>query len=84
MFNLYMHWVNILIQHPGKPPVTLMRREGVMHGDPLLMALCGITPIPLVKEIQAADPQIITPFYADDAAFDRSARRSAELLKLLM
>ena len=48
------------------------------------MVLYGITLVPLAEELQAADPGLLSPFYADDAAFDGSARRSAQLLKLLM
>ena len=48
------------------------------------MVLCGLTLIPLPEELRAADPGILSPFYTDDAAFDGSARRSAQLLKLLM
>ena len=48
------------------------------------MFLYSITLVPLSEELQAADPGILTPFYADDVAFDRSTRRSAELLKMLM
>ena len=48
------------------------------------MVLYGITLAPLVEELRAADPGILSPFYADDAAFDDSAQRSAQLLKLLM
>ena len=39
---------------------------------------------PLAEELRAADPGLLSPFYADDAAFNGSARRSAQLLKLLM
>ena len=48
------------------------------------MALYGITLVPLAEELRAADPGLLSPFYADDAAFDGSTRRSAQLLKLLM
>ena len=44
----------------------------------------GITLAPLTEELRAADPGLLSPFYVDDAAFDGSARRSAQLLKLLM
>ena len=40
--------------------------------------------VPLVEELRAADPGLLSSFYADDAAFDGSARQSAQLLKLLM
>ena len=48
------------------------------------MVLYGITLIPLVEDLRAADPGLLSPFYADDAAFDGSARCSAQLLKMLM
>ena len=48
------------------------------------MVLYGITLNPLAKELRAADSGLLSPFYADDAAFGGSARRSAQLLKLLM
>ena len=48
------------------------------------MVLYGITLIPLSEELRAADSGLLSLFYTDDAAFDSSARRSAQLLKLLM
>ena len=48
------------------------------------MVLYGITLVPLAEELQAADPGLLSPFYVDDAAFDGSARQSAQLLKLSM
>ena len=48
------------------------------------MVLYGITIVPQAEELRAADPGILSPFYTDDAAFDGSARRSAQILKLLM
>ena len=48
------------------------------------MVLYWTTLVPLAEELRAADPGLLSPFYVDDAAFDGSARRSAQLLKLLM
>ena len=48
------------------------------------MVLCGITLVPLAENLRAADPGLLSPFYADDAAFDGLAQQSAQLLKLLM
>ena len=48
------------------------------------MVLYGITLIPLAEELREADPRLLSPFYADDAAFDGSEQRSAQILKLLM
>ena len=68
----------------GEPPVTIMSQEGVTQGDPLFMVLYGIILSPLAEELRVADPGLLSPFYADDAAFDGLAGRSAQLLKLLM
>ena len=48
------------------------------------MILNDINLFRLANELGAADLGIVSPFYTDDAAFDGSARRSAQLLKLLM
>ena len=48
------------------------------------MVKYGITLVSLAEDLQSADPGLLSPFYADDAAFDVLARCSAHLLKLLM
>ena len=76
--------MKILIRQPGGAPVTILSQEGVTQGYPLFMMLYGITLIPLDENLRAADLGLLFPFYADDAAFDGSARQSAQLLNLLM
>ena len=88
-FNCYKHWAKLLLRQPGELPVTILIREGVAQGYPLCMVLYGITLVPIAEEIlsdelRAADPGLLSPFYADDAAFEGSAKRSAQLLNLLM
>ena len=48
------------------------------------MVLYRITLFPLPEELRAVDTGLLSPFYADDAAFDGSAQQSAQLLNLLM
>ena len=48
------------------------------------MVLYVITLVPLAKELREADPEILSPFYADDAAFNGLERQSTQLLKMLM
>ena len=43
-----------------------------------------ITLLPLVEEIWAADPGLLSPFYVDNAAFDGIEIKSAQLLKLIL
>ena len=83
-FNCYRHWAQLLLRQPGEPPVTITSRDGVTQGDPLSMVLYGITRVPLAEKLRAADPGLLSPFYADNATFDGSARQSAQLLNLLM
>ena len=70
VLNFYRHWVQLLLRQPGEPPVKILSREGVTQGDPLSMVLYRITFAPLAEELRAADAGLLSPFYADDAAFD--------------
>ena len=83
-FNFYRDWAQLLLHQPGEPPVTILSREGVTHGDPLLMVLYWITLVPLAKELGAADAELLYPFYVENATFDGLVRQSAHLLKLLV
>ena len=80
----YKHWKQLLLRHIVNTPVTILIREGLTRGYPLSMVLYGIALIPLAEELQAPDPEIVAPFYADDAAFDGSAQRSAQLLNMFV
>ena len=83
-FNCYRHLMQLLLRQLGDPPVTILSRDGVTQGDPLLMVLYWITPLSLANELRAADSGLLSLFYADDAVFDGLSQRSAQLLKLLM
>ena len=83
-FNCYRHSGKIILRQPGEPPVTILSREGVTQGEPLSMVLYGTTLTPLAKELRAANPGLLSLFYADDAAFEGLVRQSAHLLKMLM
>ena len=83
-FNCYRHRAQILLRQMVEPPVKILSQEGVTQGDPISMLLYRITLIPLVEELRAADSGLLSPFYADDAAFEGLKQQSAQLLKLLM
>ena len=70
VLNLNRNLAQLLLRQPGEPAVTILSREGVNQGDPLLMVLYGINLIPLVDELIAVDSRLIYPFYADHAVFD--------------
>ena len=84
VFSCYRHWAQLIIRQPGEPPVTILIQDGVTQGDPLLIVLCGITLVPLVEELRPADLGLLSPFYADNAAFNGSARQTAQLIEMLM
>ena len=48
-FNFYKHCEHLILHHPRDPPGTLLSREGVTQGDPLLMVLYAIKIIPSVE-----------------------------------
>ena len=84
MLNYYKDWAQILLDQPGDAPVLLLSQEGVTQDDPLSMVLCGITLVPLVEDLRDTDNDLLSSLYANDAAFDGSARRSAAKLRLLI
>ena len=49
-----------------------------------MVLLYGIALYPLVEKLRDADITLLSPFYANDAAFDGSMWRSAAQLRLLM
>ena len=73
-FNSYRHWAQLLLCQPGEPPVTILSRERVTQINPLPMELYRISLVPLSEWLRAAEPGLLSPFYADDAVFDGSAR----------
>ena len=62
---------------------TSYSRRGY-SGRTILVVLYGVTLFPLTEQLRAADPDILTPFHADNTEFDGSVRRSSQLLKLIM
>ena len=71
-----MHWAQLLLCHPGDVPVILMRQYGGYPGRPLSMVLHGIILVPLGEDLRDANLALLSPFYANDAAFNGSAMRS--------
>ena len=84
LFNWYRHWAQLLLHQSDNAPVILLIQEGIAQGYPLLMVLYDITPVPLVEELRYLDPNFPSPFYANDATFNRSERWSAVQLRMLI
>ena len=76
MFNLFKHWVQLILCQSGISSVTLLNLERVTHVDPLLMVIYGITLVPLEEYLRAADPGLVSPFYVENATFNRLAIQS--------
>ena len=79
VLNFYSHWAQLLIRQTGDPLVTILIREGVTQGDLLSIVLYRINLVPLVEDLRAPDPGLVSLFYMDDAAFDGLTRQSAQL-----
>ena len=45
-FNLYKHWAQLLLCHPGDPPVIILSREGVTQGETSLNGIVRDHPCP--------------------------------------
>ena len=71
-FNCYRHWEKLILRQPGNTSVILLIREGVNQDDPLSMVPYGITLVPPAEDMRDVDPTLLSPLYANDAAFDRS------------
>ena len=69
-FNLYRHRAQLLLRQPEEPPVTILSREGLTQGEPLLIVLYGVPLVPLAKELRSEDSGLLSLFYADDAVID--------------
>ena len=68
--NCYMHRTQLLLCQAGESTVTFLRQEGVNQGNTLSMVLYRITLVALAEELRAADPGLLSLFYANNAAFD--------------
>ena len=75
--------MRLVCRQPGGEPAIILGKEGVTQGDPLAMALYGIT-TPLLAEILRENfPDVLQPWYADDAAMQGPPDRVAACFKLL-
>ena len=84
-FNCYRHNIRLLLRRPGGlEALILLSKEGVTQGDPLAMALYGVALLPLAELLREAQPAVMQPWYADDAAMMGFAERVAACFELLI
>jgi hypothetical protein len=83
-FNCYRHSAQLIVRTPAGKARKILSSEGVTQGDPLSMVLYGVALLPLIKRLREKHPDVVQPWYADDAAMWGKARRNAKLLRLLV
>jgi hypothetical protein len=83
--NSYRHFnIFIVRKGTGAPAFQIFGEEGLSQGDPLAMVLYGVALMPLAEHLRKFLPDVLTPWYADDAAAaGGNAEWSAMALKFL-
>ena len=82
-FNCYRHFGQLILRRRGADCAILLSREGVTQGDPLSMLLYGLALIPLADSLRQAEPEVLQPWYADDAAMVGPVDAIARAMRLL-
>ena len=82
-FNCYRHEVRLVCRRPGQVALILLSREGVTQGDPMAMAVYGIALIPLADRLRKESPNVLQPWYADDAAMQGPPAEVVDCFALL-
>ena len=85
VFNRYRHYHRTYVRtDPGKPPIIILRKEGVAQGCVLAMLIYGISLMPLCEELAEEFPEILALWFADDEGHVGSARLNALCLAYLV
>ena len=83
-FNCYRHEIRLVCRRPGLEALILLSKEGVTQGDPLAMALYGVALLPLAELLRVNSPEVMQPWYADDAAMMGLAKEAAACFEKLV
>ena len=75
--------MRLICRQSGGEPEIILSKEGVTQGDPLAMALYGISLLPLAEIMPKRFPDVLQPWYADDAAMQGRPDQVAAWFKLL-
>ena len=81
--NCYRHAKRLIVRDPGGEPIIILSEEGVTQGDPLAMVLYGMMLLPLAEILREAYPEVLQPWYANDAAMQGPPDQVAACFKLL-
>ena len=83
-FNCYCHEVILICREPGGEVKTIPSKEGVTQGDPLAMALYGITLLSLAKLLREQFPDVLQAWYTDNATMQGTPAWVVACFKLLI
>ena len=84
-FNCYRHWAQLLVRsEDGDIAAILYSKEGCTQGDPLAMIVYGVGMLPLVEKLEEEIPDIVQPWYADDAGAAGDYENIAKYFELLV
>jgi hypothetical protein len=76
-FNCYRHQNIVFVRDwPGKPPITMLSREGFSQGCSLSINLYGVALLHLLKRMHEAVPDVLAA-YADDTTAASKALHNA-------
>ena len=78
-FNCYHHQL-LIIRNRGNSATLLHSKGGITQGNPLAIKLFGTALTTLVELLQKDYPDVLIPWYADDAAIVGPVKRNAQLL----
>ena len=67
-FNCYRHQKRLICRDSSGEPIIILSEKVVTHGDPLTMVLYRIALLPLAEIPREAYPEVLQPWYADNAA----------------
>ena len=66
-FNCYCFQSLLLCRSASGDALQMWSKEGQIQGDPLSMFLYGIGILPLIRNLKELHPDVVQPWYADDA-----------------
>ena len=82
-FNCYCHQIRLLCRQPSGKPEIILSQVGVTQGDPPAIVLYGIALLPLAEALRKEVPDVLQPWYANDAAMQGPPDCVAACFKLL-